>query len=211
MSKSGLSYKMTLLGDSGVGKTSLFKKLFTGKFDPRIISTIGVDKRSLNISINTDEGEKDVDISLFDTAGQERFRSISISYFRESSGFFVMYDITSDESFQNVQQWLNDIKNNLGNISKYLIILLGNKLDIALEDSTKREVKEKDADEFCQNNDIFWGGECSVKDFSVDDLKEMFKKFVEELYKKVGANVKRSESILVPPDKKRTGGSHRCS
>ena len=203
MSKSGLSYKMTLLGDSGVGKTSLFKKLFTGKFDPRIISTIGVDKRSLNISINTDEGEKDVDISLFDTAGQERFRSISISYFRESSGFFVMYDITSDESFQNVQQWLNDIKNNLGNISKYLIILLGNKLDIALEDSTKREVKEKDAVEFCQNNDIFWGGECSVKDFSVDDLKEMFKKFVEELYKKVGANVKRSESILVPPDKKK--------
>ncbi len=203
MSKSGLSYKMTLLGDSGVGKTSLFKKLFTGKFDPRIISTIGVDKRSLNISINTDEGEKDVDISLFDTAGQERFRSISISYFRESSGFFVMYDITSDESFQNVQQWLNDIKNNLGNISKYLIILLGNKLDIALEDSTKREVNEKDAAEFCQNNDIFWGGECSVKDFSVDDLKEMFKKFVEELYKKVGANVKRSESILVPPDKKK--------
>ena len=203
MSKSGLSYKMTLLGDSGVGKTSLFKKLFTGKFDPRIISTIGVDKRSLNISINTDEGEKDVDRSLFDTAGQERFRSISISYFRESSGFFVMYDITSDESFQNVQQWLNDIKNNLGNISKYLIILLGNKLDIALEDSTKREVKEKDAAEFCQNNDIFWGGECSVKDFSVDDLKEMFKKFVEELYKKVGANVKRSESILVPPDKKK--------
>ena len=114
-----------------------------------------------------------------------------------------MFYITSDESFQNVQQWLNDIKNNLGNISKYLIILLGNKLDIALEDSTKREVKEKDAAEFCQNNDIFWGGECSVKDFSVDDLKEMFKKFVEELYKKVGANVKRSESILVPPDKKK--------
>ena len=203
MSKSGLSYKMTLLGDSGVGKTSLFKKLFTGKFDPRIISTIGLDKRSLNISINTDEGEKDVDISLFDTAGQERFRSISISYFRESSGFFVMYDITSDESFQNVQQWLNDIKNNLGNTTNYLIILLGNKLDVALEDSTQREVEEKDAVEFCQNNDIFWGGECSVKDFSVDDLKEMFKKFVEELYKKVGANVKRSESILVPPDKKK--------
>ena len=203
MSKSGLSYKMTLLGDSGVGKTSLFKKLFTGKFDPRIISTIGVDKRSLNISINTDEGEKDVDISLFDTAGQERFRSISISYFRESSGFFVMYDITRNDSFQNIQQWLNDIKNNLGNTTNYLIILLGNKLDVALEDSTQREVEEKDAVEFCQNNDIFWGGECSVKDFSDDKLKEMFKKFVEELYKKVGANVKRSESILVPPDKKK--------
>ena len=203
MSKSGLSYKMTLLGDSGVGKTSLFKKLFTGKFDPRIISTIGVDKRSLNFSINTDEGEKDVDISLFDTAGQERFRSISISYFRESSGFFVMYDITRNDSFQNIQQWLNDIKNNLGNTTNYLIILLGNKLDVALEDSTQREVEEKDAVEFCQNNDIFWGGECSVKDFSDDKLKEMFKKFVEELYKKVGANVKRSESILVPPDKKK--------
>ena len=203
MSNDKLKYKITLLGDSAVGKTSLFKKLTTEQFDPKIISTIGIDKRTLSFFINTDDGEQEVDISLYDTAGQERFRSISITYFRESSGLLVMYDITRNDSFQNVEQWLTDIKNNLGNNAKYLIILLGNKLDIVTEDNTLREVEEKDAKEFCQNNEIFWGGECSVKDFSVEELKQMFKKYIEEVYKKVGHTIKRSNSVLERPNKQK--------
>ena len=129
MSKSGLSYKMTLLGDSGVGKTSLFKKLFTGKFDPRIISTIGVDKRSLNISINTDEGEKDVDISLFDTAGQERFRSLSDQFYKKADGALLVYDITRQDSFDEIKDYYyQKIQENCNKNIK--IMVLGNKTDL---------------------------------------------------------------------------------
>ena len=210
MSNEQLKYKITLLGDSAVGKTSLFKKLTTEDFDPKkIISTIGIDKRSLNFNINTEEGEKEVDISLYDTAGQERFRSISITYFRESSGLLVMYDITKKDSFESIENWIKDIKNNLGSTAKYLVIVLGNKLDIVNEDKTLREVEENDAIEFCQNNEIFWGGECSVKDFTVDQLKGMFKKYIEEVYKKVGTTIKdRTNSILERPAK--TKKKSRC-
>ena len=95
MSKDKLAYKMTLLGDTGVGKTSLFKKLVKGTYEEKTISTIGIDKKSLNFQINTSDGEKEAEITLFDTAGQEKFRSISVSYFRESKGLVMVYDIIS--------------------------------------------------------------------------------------------------------------------
>ena len=201
MSNEQLKYKITLLGDTAVGKTSLFKKLTSDDFDPKkAISTIGIDKRSLNMTINTDDGIKEVDISLYDTAGQERFRSIAITYFRESSGLLVMYDITKEETFQSIEHWITDIKNNLGSNAKYLIIVLGNKLDKIEQEG--RQVQENDAKEFCKNNEIFFGGECSVIDFSPEKLTEMFKKYIEEVYKKVGGGVKnRSNSVLQRPEK----------
>ena len=154
MSKNKLSYKMTLLGDTGVGKTSLFKKLVKGIYEEKTISTIGIDKKTLNFKINTSDGEKEAEITLYDTAGQEKFRSISVSYFRDSKGLVMVYDITRNETFENLGDWLKDIIENLGQKENYLIILLGNKLDIVEENPDKREVEEKDAKEYCANNNI---------------------------------------------------------
>ena len=197
MSKAQLTYKMIIIGDSNVGKTSLFKKITSETFDKNIISTIGIDKRTLDITINTPEGEKNVEIQLFDTAGEERFRSISISYFRGSNGLLIMYDITKNNTFQNLSDWLENINSSLGNNDDYLVILLGNKLDLVEEEKNPRDVEEKDAQEFCEKNNMFWGGECSVKDISIDNLKDMFKSFIEEIYKKVGSNVKKDESLKI--------------
>ena len=199
MSEQKLSYKMIILGDAAVGKTSLFKKLTTEQFDPKVISTIGIDKRTLSIVINTeDEGEKDLDIYLFDTAGEERYRTISVSYFRDSKGLLMMYDITKNESFQNIEDWLKNIKESLGDNDDYLMILLGNKLDLVNINKDEREVDTEEAKNFCEKNNIFWGGECSVKDIAIEDLKNMFKSFIEEIYKKVGHNVvRRNSSVLM--------------
>ena len=202
MSKAQLTYKMIIIGDSNVGKTSLFKKITSEKFENNIISTIGIDKRTLYITINTQEGVKDVEIQLFDTAGEEKFRSISISYFRGSNGLLVMYDITKSDTFQNLSDWLENINSSLGNNDDYLAILLGNKLDLVEEDKNKREVEEQDAQEFCQINKMFWGGECSVKDINIDKLKNMFKSFIEEIYKKVGSNIKKEDSLKVKKNEK---------
>ena len=199
MSEQKLTYKMIILGDTAVGKTSLFKKLTTEQFDPKVISTIGIDKRTLSIVINTeDEGEKDLDIYLFDTAGEERYRTISVSYFRDSKGLLMMYDITKNESFQNIEDWLKNIKESLGDNDDYLMILLGNKLDLVNINKDEREVDTEEAKNFCEKNNIFWGGECSVKDIAIEDLKNMFKSFIEEIYKKVGHNVvRRNSSVLM--------------
>ena len=192
-----LKYKMTLLGDTAVGKTSLFKKLTKEEFDPKIVSTIGIDKKTLNFNINSSKGEKEVEISLYDTAGQEKFRSISISYFRDSKGLLVIYDISNFESFKNVEHWLVDIKDSVGNNDDYLIILIGNKLDLIKDDPQKRDVEEGEAKEFCTKNKILWGGECSAKDDSSEKLKEMFINYIEEMYKKVGANIKKNDESLL--------------
>ncbi len=199
MSEQKLTYKMIILGDAAVGKTSLFKKLTTEQFDPKVISTIGIDKRTVSIVINTeDEGEKDLDIYLFDTAGEERYRTISVSYFRDSKGLLMMYDITKNESFQNIEDWLKNIKESLGDNDDYLMILLGNKLDLVNINKDEREVDTEEAKNFCEKNNIFWGGECSVKDIAIEDLKNMFKSFIEEIYKKVGHNVvRRNSSVLM--------------
>ena len=197
---------MIILGDTAVGKTSLFKKLTTEQFDPKVISTIGIDKRTLSIVINTEgEGEKDLDIYLFDTAGEERYRTISVSYFRDSKGLLMMYDITKNESFQNIEDWLKNIKDSLGENDDYLMILLGNKLDLVNNKKDEREVETEEAKNFCKKNNIFWGGECSVKDISIEDLKNMFKSFIEEIYKKVGHNVvRRNSSVLMRSKTKKT-------
>jgi small GTP-binding protein len=206
MSEQKLTYKMIILGDAAVGKTSLFKKLTTEQFDPKVISTIGIDKRTLSIVINTeDEGEKDLDIYLFDTAGEERYRTISVSYFRDSKGLLMMYDITKNESFQNIEDWLKNIKESLGDNDDYLMILLGNKLDLVNINKDEREVDTEEAKNFCEKNNIFWGGECSVKDIAIEDLKNMFKSFIEEIYKKVGHNVeRRNSSVLMRSKTKKT-------
>ena len=192
-----LKYKMTFLGDAAVGKTSIFKKITKEEFDPKVISTMGIDKKTLSFNINTSKGEKDVEISLYDTAGQERFRSISISYFRDSQGLLVIYDITNYETFKSIEHWLEDIKDSLGNNDDYLTILIGNKLDLAKDDPQKREVEENEAKEFCTKNKILWGGECSAKDDSAKKLKEMFINYIEEMYKKVGSNIKINDESLL--------------
>ena len=205
MSKNKLSYKMTLLGDTGVGKTSLFKKLVKGTFDPKSISTIGVDRKTLNFKINTSDGEKEAEITLYDTAGQEKFRSISVSYFRESKGLIMIYDITKYETFEHLGEWLDDVIENLGNKENYLIILLGNKVDMIDENNDKRQVEEKEAKDYCTTNNILWGGEVSAKDFDLEKLKSLFQEFIEEMYKKIGnSSVKKEETKLSVSNKKKS-------
>ena len=100
------TYKFILIGNSTVGKTCLFRKLSTGEFMDKSIASIGVEKVSLDVTINVDKNDKkekkDFDISLFDTAGQEKFRSITFSYYKGSDGILLLYDITNRNTFDNI-------------------------------------------------------------------------------------------------------------
>ena len=187
--KSSKEYKIILIGNSAVGKTAFFKKLTKNIFNERNISTIGIDKATLyfkDIQVLSKGVEKkeEFNITLFDTAGQERYRSLAKNYFSSTDIVMLLYDITNKQSFEDIEKWLDDIKDKLSDwkTGHYVIFLLGNKLDLA-EDNEKREVKEEDAENFCEDKSIYWGGECSCKTFSQEKLNEIllksFKKYAE--------------------------------
>ena len=192
MSKENIEYKVILIGNSAVGKTSLFKKLTTGEFSEKNISTIGMDKRTLPIEIQVNEDnkivKKEVNVSLVDTAGEERFRSITKNYYKGSDGILLLYDITFRDSFKNVESWIESIQDSLGkeNSSKYVIILIGNKIDLIGVDDFKREVEEEEAKSICEKNSLVWGGETSVKTINMQELEELFQKYVKYIYDKIG-------------------------
>ena len=192
MSGSSIDYKVVLIGNSTVGKTSLFKKITTGSFSEKNISTIGMDKKTLNLEIEVNQNDqivkKEVNISLVDTAGQERFRSITKNYFKESDGILLLYDITNKETFKNVEGWIDSIHDCIGNHknSKYIIILIGNKTDLIGVEEFTREVQEEEAKSACEEKSLVWGGETSVKNIELKDLEDLFKEYVKKIYDKVG-------------------------
>jgi len=117
-------FKILLVGDSGVGKSSLLLRFTDDMFQETFISTIGVDFKIRNVNIDG----KTIKMQIWDTAGQERFRTITSSYYRGAHGIIVVYDITDSVSFNNGQLWLNEIeKYACGNVTK---LLVGNKADM---------------------------------------------------------------------------------
>ena len=203
-----IEYKVILLGNSGVGKTSLFKKIVTGEFFDKNISTIGMDKRTLQVEAEVSEKGKAVtksfDISLVDTAGQERFKAITKTYYKESDGILLIYDVTNKESFLNVKNWIDSIYDSLGNHenSKYIIILIGNKIDLIGVEEKIREVSEEEAKKICEENNLLWGGECSAKINSDHELMELIKGYVKKIYEKVGPKTVTKQVVKKIAEKK---------
>ena len=189
-----IEYKFILLGDSSVGKSSIFKRLLGNSFSKNQISTLGTEKAILNfddleIDKNTRQNFK---IVLFDTAGQERYRAITKSYFRDSQGIVLIYSIVDEESFKHIEAWLDSIKDSLSDWKRsgYIVMLLGNKLDIAEEQEEQRMILKEEAEKMCSEQGIYWGGECSAKTFDENKFKEIFEKFMKQIYLKLGNDVK---------------------
>ncbi len=196
---SKVNYKFILIGNSGVGKSSIFKYLSIGEFIEGSIASIGIDKKSLDVSIEVKENnkkvKKDFDISLFDTAGQEQFRSITLSYYKGTDGILLLYDITDRTSFDNIEMWVDSIIDSMGNKaeSKYAIILIGNKLDLVQEDESKRKVTEEEAKAACDKYKMIWGGEHSTKTIEYNDLKKLFESYIQKIYESVGPKIMKAQ------------------
>ncbi len=192
-----IEYKFVLLGDSLVGKSSIFYRLAGKKYSEDMLSTVGTDKLTLNmnqvkIEINEEIYIKNFNITLFDTAGQERYRAITKNYFKDSHGIILIYDITKRSTFEHIEKWLESIKETLSDWKRsgYIIMLLGNKLDIAEEDPETRMIMTEEGENICSEKGIYWGGECSAKTFDESQLKEIFAKFIKQVYNKLGEEKK---------------------
>jgi len=207
-----IEYKFILLGDSSVGKSAIFKRLSGTSFSPNQIATIGTEKEILNFDVlEIDKNNhRNFKIVLFDTSGQERYRAITKSYFRDSQGIILIYSIVDETSFQHIQVWLDSIKDSLSDWKKsgYMVMLLGNKLDIAEDNKEERKIRKEEAEKICNEQKIYWGGECSAKTFDENQLNEIFIKFMKQIYLKLGNDDNKNKSQiskkLATPKKKRT-------
>lgn len=116
--------KTILIGDSGVGKSSLLYRYTDQDWNPHYIATIGVDFKVLTF----ERCNKVVKLQLWDTAGQERFRTITHAYYRGSHGIMLVFDLTNQESFENIRNWLQDVRRYAA--EGLPMILIGNKADV---------------------------------------------------------------------------------
>jgi small GTP-binding protein len=118
--------KILLVGDSGVGKTSLLMRFSDREFVSNYITTIGIDFRVKMIDV---DGRR-VKVQIWDTAGQERFRSITKSYYRGSHAIVMVYDATDRVSFKRITSWLIDVKKHMVDGDNFITILVANKCDL---------------------------------------------------------------------------------
>ena len=154
-------YKIIFLGDQYVGKSSILNRFYQDKFEPDYQATIGLDFHSKNVSING----TNVRLLLYDTAGQEKFKSLIPMYIRDANIIIVVYDITSKDSFVHTDHWVNETKDLKREDA--IFVLVGNKID--LED--KRVLETKEAENFA-NEKGFLFYEVSAK--TGQGIQELF-------------------------------------
>ncbi|KAK0333466.1 GTPase Ryh1 [Friedmanniomyces endolithicus] len=161
-------FKLVFLGEQSVGKTSLITRFMYDSFDSTYQATIGIDFLSKTMYLE----DRTVRLQLWDTAGQERFRSLIPSYIRDSSVAVVVYDTTSQKSFEQTRKWVEDVRSERGN--EVIIVLVGNKTDL----NEKREVTSAQGEEEARKNNLMFI-ETSAK--VGHNVKALFKRIAQAL------------------------------
>jgi len=138
--------KVIILGDSNVGKTSLMNQYVHKRFSNQYKATIGADFLTKEIMID----DKLVTLQIWDTAGQESFRSITRSYYRGAAGALLVYDITRRETFNHLTRWLEEARQNAN--QSMVIMLIGNKSDL----DHRRQVSKEEGEKFAAENNLIF-------------------------------------------------------
>ena len=135
--------KVLLFGNSGVGKTSIFTRFYNNKFDGNVNSSVGVDFQTKVIK----HKNKEYSIHLFDTAGEERFRSVTSSYFHMADYFMLVFDLTNKNSLNAIPEWIESLKEN---VEKPKFMILGNKSDLE-----RNQIQDDEINDVLEGKDNF--------------------------------------------------------
>ena len=165
-------FKILILGDSFVGKTNMLKRFLHDEFDMNTKETVGVEFGSKNFILGEDEKDI-VKAQIWDTAGQERYRSVTKAYYKGAKGALLVYDISRRNTFENIDNWLIDLRTN--GDKDILIILIGNKCDLI----DKREVSVEEAQTKAEQYNIAYM-ETSAK--NGDNIIKAFSELVSQVY-----------------------------
>ena len=177
-------YKILLVGDSGVGKTNIMLRYLNKEFNINTKATVGVEFGSKNIIID----KKVIKGQIWDTAGQERYRAITSSYYKGAHGAFVVYDITLKESFEAVDRWINDLRNNTD--ERLEIILIGNKSDL----EEKRQVTKEEGEEKAKEKEVAF---METSALNCNNIEKAFNEILNKVYSAYKPQEKKSEGGFI--------------
>ena len=166
-----LLYKVIIIGDTNVGKSNILTRYLKDEFSSNTKSTVGVELGIKFLKIKNIKAK----IQIWDTAGQERYKAITSSYFKGSNGCFIVYDITNEASFDNVEKWYEQIQSETS--KEIPIVLVGNKCD--LED--ERKVPTEKAKEKAENLKCAFFETSALKGLNIDKI---FEELVNTIYEK---------------------------
>jgi Ras-related protein Rab-1A len=197
-------FKILLIGNSGVGKSSLLLRFADDTFTDNFMPTIGVDFKIRTLEVDG----RTIKLQIWDTAGQERFKTITSSYYKGAHGIIVVYDVTDKESFKNIDTWMNEVEKHASdNVSR---ILVGNKND--LEES--RQVSTDEGKELADQYNIRFM-ETSAKESA--NVEEAFTLMTKEIKSRVVHTEARKptqtgKKLAAPKNKKleKKNGSNCC-
>ena len=197
--------KILLIGDTSVGKTSILCKYIDDEFSDTYLSTIGIEFKIKSLIIN---GKK-VLLRIWDTSGQERYRSITQNFYRNANGILFIFDITKKETFDNIKIWLTDSENCEDN--KVTKMLIGNKIDL----ENKRKIDNETIKKFAEKKEMKYFEASAKEGINIDNIFRelaeliLFNKSKEENEEETIRNRNRENSFnlsfdSIEPIKKKT-------
>ncbi len=176
-------YKIVIIGDSGVGKSNILSRYVRDEFSMDTKATVGVEFGSKIISINNQQ----IKIQIWDTAGQEKYKSVSTIYYKGAKGALLVYDISRKETFNNLNRWINEIKNNSDeNIN---ILLIGNKCD--LEEG--RQISQEEAFEKAKEINACF---LEVSALQAVNIEKAFKYLIQQIHNKNNYRIDEKKNTL---------------
>ena len=171
--------RITILGDTNVGKTCILYSLLNFEFHSTLI-TIGIEKLTTKINLNNG---KEMKVILWDTAGAERFRGVSLKNIKYSDGCIIVFDVTSRRSFENASIWLDLVKEDYPN---FMVILFGNKVDI---DKSNWEETNEEINKFIKEKDLKYFEVSAKNNIGIKEgIEYIINEFCDE-----------KEYIIIPP------------
>ncbi|XP_077999839.1 ras-related protein Rab-21-like [Glandiceps talaboti] len=204
-SAKSFNFKVVLLGEGAVGKTSVVLRYVENKFNDKHISTLQASFLTKKLNI----GGKRVNLAIWDTAGQERFHALGPIYYRDSNGAVLVYDITDEDSFQKVKNWVKELKKMLGN--DICLCIAGNKIDLEKE----RHVPVAEAEAYAASvgaKHFHTSAKLNkgIEEMLLDLSKRMIERQSDEGIRTTSGRSQRKTVTIVDDEPQQTGGGGCC-
>ena len=192
-----LVYKVLLLGDSSVGKTCFLLRYCDKSFQEAHLSTIGLDYRLKSMTLQND---KKIKLQIWYTAGQDRFRAITKNYYKGANGIILIYDVTNKQSYENVKNWLTQIKEEAN--PNVIIYLAGNKIDV---EEDQRVITTEDGQKIADEYKLPFKETSAKNGINVNEIFQELVEKIDETFSKLEVPKGEQEHKLSTGGKRRKG------